>query len=164
MARTAVAASASAGSDMSSEYAKACLSPLHRAHAHAAVDVERSRLDDALLEAPALERRVLEIEVGEIDVVRMDRPRTRDTFSKSRSAGASSSCCAVASRLAGLRQGRFRSRDSFGDQRFARGAVAPFEDYGGPHRELQAEASGIGARQRKESPGHHGVAARGLPP
>jgi len=36
----------------------------HRAHADAAVDVERARLDDAFLEAPALHPRILEIEIG----------------------------------------------------------------------------------------------------
>ena len=67
-------------SEMSSEYAYACLSPIDRAHADAAVDVERARLDDAFLEAPALEARVLEVEVGEIDVVRRgSSASTRDS-------------------------------------------------------------------------------------
>ena len=43
-----------------------------RAHADAAIDVERARLDDALLQAPAFEPRVLEVEIGEFDVVRVD--------------------------------------------------------------------------------------------
>ncbi len=46
---------------------------VHRANPDAAVDRERARLHDAFLEAPALRSRVLEIEVGEIDVVRVDR-------------------------------------------------------------------------------------------
>ena len=58
---------------MSSEYANACRSPDDRAHADAAIDRERAGLDDALLEAPALEARLLEVEVGEIDVVLVDR-------------------------------------------------------------------------------------------
>src|SRR6185503_20837284 len=43
------------------------------AHADAAVDVERARLDDALLEAPAFEARMLKVEVREIDIVGVDR-------------------------------------------------------------------------------------------
>ena len=43
-----------------------------RAHAHAAVDGERARLDDAFLEAPALEPRVLEVKIGKVDVADMD--------------------------------------------------------------------------------------------
>ena len=44
----------------------------HRANAHAAIDVERAGLDDAFFQAPALEAGVLEIEVGEVDVVRVN--------------------------------------------------------------------------------------------
>jgi len=36
------------------------------------VDVEAARLDDALIEAPGLGTRILEIEVGVIDLVRQD--------------------------------------------------------------------------------------------
>ncbi len=43
------------------------------AHADAGVDVERAGLDDAFLETPAFEARMLEIEIGEVDVVRVDR-------------------------------------------------------------------------------------------
>src|SRR5262249_43444535 len=42
------------------------------AHADALLDVEAARLDDALFQAPALEARVLEVEVGEIDAVRAE--------------------------------------------------------------------------------------------
>ena len=45
----------------------------HGANADATVDAERPGLDDALLEAPALDARILEIEVGEIHVMRVDR-------------------------------------------------------------------------------------------
>ena len=45
---------------------------LHGTHAHAAIDIERARLDDAFLEVPALDARILEIQVGEIDVVAVD--------------------------------------------------------------------------------------------
>src|SRR5205085_6229405 len=38
------------------------------AHAHALLDVEAARLDDAFLEAPALVARVLEIQVGVVDL------------------------------------------------------------------------------------------------
>ena len=42
------------------------------AHADALVDVEAARLDDALVEAPRLGTRILEIEVGIIDLMRQD--------------------------------------------------------------------------------------------
>ena len=42
------------------------------AHADALVDVEAARLDDAFIEAPRLGARILEIEVGVIDLVRQD--------------------------------------------------------------------------------------------
>ncbi len=40
-----------------------------RAHAHTLLDVEAARLDDALFQAPGLGALVLEVEVGEVDVV-----------------------------------------------------------------------------------------------
>src|SRR5204862_6051745 len=40
----------------------------HRAHADALLDVEAARLDDAFRERPALVARVLEVEVGVIDL------------------------------------------------------------------------------------------------
>ena len=43
-----------------------------RAHANAAIDREAARFDDALLQAPALAARELEIEVGVIDAVLKD--------------------------------------------------------------------------------------------
>ena len=43
------------------------LFPGHGAHAHAAIDGERPRFDDALLETPALQPGVLEVEIGVID-------------------------------------------------------------------------------------------------
>src|SRR5574343_217869 len=43
-----------------------------RAHADALVDVETARLDDALVQAPGLGARILEIEVGIVDLVRQD--------------------------------------------------------------------------------------------
>src|SRR5439155_1884602 len=44
----------------------------YRADSDAAVDRIRSRLNDALLEAPALEARILEIEIGVVDVMHVD--------------------------------------------------------------------------------------------
>jgi hypothetical protein len=41
-----------------------------RAHADALVDVEAARLDLAFFEAPAFRARVLEVQVGVVDVVR----------------------------------------------------------------------------------------------
>src|SRR5207249_3761970 len=43
-----------------------------RAYADALLDVEAARLDDAFLEAPALEARVLEIQIGVIDLARAE--------------------------------------------------------------------------------------------
>ena len=44
----------------------------HRAHTNAAIDRIRAGLDDALLEAPAFDPRVLEVQVGIVDVANMD--------------------------------------------------------------------------------------------
>ena len=44
----------------------------YRADSDTAVDRIRSRLDDSLLEAPAFEARVLEIEIGVVDVMHVD--------------------------------------------------------------------------------------------
>ena len=44
-----------------------------RAHADALLDVEAAGLDDALLQAPALVARVLEVEVGVVDLARGER-------------------------------------------------------------------------------------------
>ncbi len=44
----------------------------YRAHAHAAVDAERPGLDDALFQAPALEPRMLEIQIGKRNVMAVD--------------------------------------------------------------------------------------------
>ena len=44
----------------------------HRAHAHALVDAEAPGLDDAFLQAPALRAGVLEVQVGVVDLVRLD--------------------------------------------------------------------------------------------
>jgi hypothetical protein len=46
---------------------------MNGADADTAVDRKRARFDDALLEAPALHSRILEVEVGKIDFMRMDR-------------------------------------------------------------------------------------------
>jgi hypothetical protein len=42
------------------------------AHADPLVDIEAARLDDALVEAPRFGTRILEVEVGVIDLVRQD--------------------------------------------------------------------------------------------
>src|SRR5262249_40521381 len=47
----------------------------HRAHTDALLDVEAARLDDALLQAPALVARVLEVEVRVVHLVRGERAK-----------------------------------------------------------------------------------------
>jgi hypothetical protein len=65
------------------------------AHADALLDVEAARFDDALLQAPGLGTRVLEIQVGVIDVVPSSWPKTRSSWCGASPCGRSRVCSAM---------------------------------------------------------------------
>ena len=77
MARVACAASSSAAQADLVGIGERGLLAGDRAHAHALLDVEAARLDDALLQAPALGARVLEVQVGVVEPVRRERAEHR---------------------------------------------------------------------------------------
>jgi hypothetical protein len=72
-----------------------------RAHAHALLDRMRAVLDDAVLHAPALAPRMLEIQVAEVDARAQQVANARCSASVSRPAGASKRDSAMASAFMG---------------------------------------------------------------
>ena len=94
IARAEPAASSSAGSTISSEYAKPVFSPRQRAHADALLDRVIAVLDDAVLEHPGLAARMLEIEIGRVDRRAGQARETRSRSFAERPPGRSRRCSA----------------------------------------------------------------------
>jgi len=98
MVRTVAAASSSAASEMSSEYAKAVFSPATARTPTPWSMPKLAALHDAFFEAPAFAARVLEVEVGVVDAVVAMACRAFESVASVRPKGSSSSERATASR------------------------------------------------------------------